>query len=204
MNIYLDIETIPATDPPPPPTAYADPPEDLGPVLRSVDSAKSLLSTGHYDGSLDTLEALEMERAKPRSGVLSAIKARRKAPLEAFQKWSGGALSPMDGKIVAVGYEVDDAESRARRAITQLLKGRDGRVERLGERLSALSPLGVLERGYAVVQSGDWVIQDSAELIEGQEISIRFARGEADARVEKVRAEKSSTSGKRVAKGSDL
>ncbi len=97
--------------------------------------------------------------------------------------------------------QVDDAESRARRAIAQLLKDRETKVERLGERLNALSPLGVLDRGYAVVQSGDWVIQNSAELIEGQEISIRFARGEADARIEKVRAEKSSKSSKRVAKG---
>lgn len=100
--------------------------------------------------------------------------------------------------------QVDDAETRARRAITQLLRDRGERIERQGERLVALSPLGVLERGYAFVRSGDWVIQDSTELIEGQEITVRFSRGEADARVENIRPEKFAKSSKTLAKGSDL
>ncbi|GBE29324.1 exodeoxyribonuclease 7 large subunit [bacterium BMS3Bbin04] len=100
--------------------------------------------------------------------------------------------------------QVDDGETRARRAITQLMRDRGDRVERGGERLLALSPLGVLERGYAFVRSGERVIQDSAELLEGQEITVRFSRGEADARVETVRPEKLLKSSKTLAKGSGL
>lgn len=99
--------------------------------------------------------------------------------------------------------QTDDLETRARRATQQLLQDRRHRVDRYGERLNALSPLKVLERGYAVVRSGSRVIQDAAELIEGQELTVRFRRGEADTRVESIRPEKSEKSSKGVARGSD-
>jgi exodeoxyribonuclease VII large subunit len=100
--------------------------------------------------------------------------------------------------------QVDDSETRTRRAIEQRLRDLSEKIERHGQRLIALSPLAVLERGYSVVRSGDWVIQDSTELIEGQEITVRFARGEADSRVEKIRPEKNLKSSKTVAKRSGL
>ena len=83
--------------------------------------------------------------------------------------------------------QVDDFETRMNRSTLQVLVNRTDRTERFGERLNALSPLGVLNRGYAVVRSGERVIQDAAELIENQQVTLRLARGEADARIESVR-----------------
>ena len=54
----------------------------------------------------------------------------------------------------------------------------------VSEKLGALSPLAVLSRGYAVANNEKGVIKDSRELSIGDEINIRFCRGEITARVE--------------------
>jgi len=55
------------------------------------------------------------------------------------------------------------------------------------ERLQALSPLAVLERGYSItrrVDSGS-VVRDAATLGDGDHLQITFARGAARVRVER-------------------
>jgi exodeoxyribonuclease VII large subunit len=45
-----------------------------------------------------------------------------------------------------------------------------------------------MERGYCLVRGGDGrLLRDAAELAAGDLITVEFARGEADARVETVR-----------------
>ena len=54
-----------------------------------------------------------------------------------------------------------------------------------GERaLGALSPLGVLDRGFSLVRREDGaIVRDAAEVSPGDAIDLRFARGSATARV---------------------
>ncbi|MBS1261791.1 MAG: Exodeoxyribonuclease 7 large subunit [Calditrichaeota bacterium] len=99
--------------------------------------------------------------------------------------------------------QLDDLELRAQRALDQLLRRRIDHLTRVGDRLAALSPLAVLGRGYAVVRSRDRVIKDAAELIEGEELTLRLARGEADARVERVRPEKNRDAPRSLANGGE-
>ncbi len=56
-------------------------------------------------------------------------------------------------------------------------------------RLESLSPLAVLGRGYSLTQrtADGRVIRDAAELTAGEQITTRFARGEATSRVEEIR-----------------
>jgi exodeoxyribonuclease VII large subunit len=50
--------------------------------------------------------------------------------------------------------------------------------------LETLSPLAILERGYALVfDAGGQLIKDAAQVKSGDEISARVARGEIRARV---------------------
>ena len=67
---------------------------------------------------------------------------------------------------------------------TQLQEGR----ERLGlaaASLDALSPLGVLQRGYAIAQDASGkLLQDAAAVARGDEIRVRLAKGKLSARVE--------------------
>ena len=56
------------------------------------------------------------------------------------------------------------------------------------DRLLALSPRAVLERGFALVRGeGGALVRGAATLAPGQTVTIEFARGEADAVVETIR-----------------
>jgi exodeoxyribonuclease VII large subunit len=62
------------------------------------------------------------------------------------------------------------------------------RVAALDDRLRALSPRAVLERGFALVRAGDGsLVRTAGSLTSGDHLVIEFARGEADAVVEKIR-----------------
>lgn len=76
------------------------------------------------------------------------------------------------------GQELVDARARTRRALEQRI-ARDGEVlEHTLARVRALSPLRTLERGYAIVQSGEGaVVRDAAKVAEGQDLSVRLASG---------------------------
>jgi len=66
-------------------------------------------------------------------------------------------------------------------------KLQEGR-ERLGlaaASLDALSPLGVLQRGYAIAQDASGrLVRDAASVVEGDAVSIRLAKGKVNTRVE--------------------
>ena len=63
----------------------------------------------------------------------------------------------------------------------------DGR-ERLGlaaASLDALSPLGVLQRGYAIAQDASGKpLRDAASVMQGDAVSVRLAKGRLNTRVE--------------------
>ena len=50
-------------------------------------------------------------------------------------------------------------------------------------RVRALSPLAVLERGYAIVHRGDDVVRSAAEVAAGDSIDVRVAEGSFGATV---------------------
>jgi len=65
-----------------------------------------------------------------------------------------------------------------------------GRIRLAGyhDRLRALSPRSVMERGYCLVRRPDGtLLRVVSELAVGDSVTVEFARGEADARVEAVR-----------------
>jgi exodeoxyribonuclease VII large subunit len=62
------------------------------------------------------------------------------------------------------------------------------RMERMTTALESLSPLAILERGYALLfDSSGQLLKDARRVEPGQEISARLARGELQATVTKKR-----------------
>ncbi len=62
------------------------------------------------------------------------------------------------------------------------------RLAALDDRLRALSPRAVLERGYAIVRTSQGaLVRGATALATGDHLTIEFARGEADAVVETIR-----------------
>jgi exodeoxyribonuclease VII large subunit len=69
-----------------------------------------------------------------------------------------------------------------------LLLQRRSRLERLAGSLEALSPLAILERGYALVfDASGKLIKDAETVNPGDEISARLAKGEIAAVVKEKR-----------------
>jgi exodeoxyribonuclease VII large subunit len=56
--------------------------------------------------------------------------------------------------------------------------------ERFSAKLSALSPLRILERGYAIVSNQTGILSDAAAAPPDSRIHVRLARGELDATVQ--------------------
>jgi exodeoxyribonuclease VII large subunit len=76
---------------------------------------------------------------------------------------------------------------RLRRAPRLDLERRRGMLNVLSGRLAALSPRATLERGYAIVRSGEEVVRAADSLTPGDEVAVELGRGSFDARVDEIR-----------------
>jgi len=77
-----------------------------------------------------------------------------------------------------------DALLRAGRANAERLQAR---LAALDQNLAHLNPQAVLERGYAIATRVDgMIVQDSREVAVGEAIALAFARGSAEATIDKV------------------
>jgi exodeoxyribonuclease VII large subunit len=100
------------------------------------------------------------------------------------------AVRHYDVRRVLAGMKKDlDARTTATvSAARNLLLERRVRVERMVTALSALSPLAILERGYALVfDASGTLLKDAAKVKAGDEISARLAKGMLGATVKKAR-----------------
>jgi len=83
-----------------------------------------------------------------------------------------------------------DARARLRRALEARLQGCDVRLrlarrrsalEQLAAKLPPLNPLGILERGYAIVSNEAGILKDAGAAPPDSRIHVRLAKGELDA-----------------------
>jgi exodeoxyribonuclease VII large subunit len=119
-------------------------------------------------------------------------RSERQALEQRRRKWEtvAAAVRHYDVRRVLAGIRGELAAGTAALAAAmrnQLLQNKV-RVERMGRALETLSPLAILERGYALVfDSSGNLIKDAEQVKVGEEISARMARGEIRATVKKAR-----------------
>lgn len=89
-------------------------------------------------------------------------------------------------RLEVLRQRVGAARTRLALAARATLARQRGRVGQAAAQLDSLSPLAVLERGYALVwQEPDGVlVRDAGALAAGERVRMRFARGEAWARID--------------------
>jgi exodeoxyribonuclease VII large subunit len=88
----------------------------------------------------------------------------------------GGVHKELQAKVAAMAAAARD-----------LLLRRRSRLERLASQMEALSPVAILERGYALVfDASGRLVKDAANVKSGDEIKARLARGEIVADVKKT------------------
>jgi exodeoxyribonuclease VII large subunit len=92
----------------------------------------------------------------------------------------------MRPRLAADRGRLEGAQSAARAGVFAQLARRRRAWEHLAAKLSQLSPLRILERGYAIVLHEGHIVKDAAETPPGSTIRVRLARGELDATVHDI------------------
>ncbi|HUJ60848.1 MAG TPA: exodeoxyribonuclease VII large subunit [Kofleriaceae bacterium] len=87
-------------------------------------------------------------------------------------------------RIVANRGALDAMIARQRAAMRARLDARRTELARLAAQIAALSPLAVLERGYAVVDDRGAIVRDAAAVAIGARLRVRLAGGSLIVRVE--------------------
>ena len=92
-------------------------------------------------------------------------------------------------QLVARNRDLIAGQSRRLDAgVRALLQGRRAQLELASGRMQALSPLGILARGYAICRTADGVIlREVARAAPGDRVAVTLAHGELGCRIEEVR-----------------
>jgi len=125
-------------------------------------------------------------------------RGQRQALEQLRRRWEtvSAAVRHYDLRRVLAGIrgEMEAGTAALAAAMRNVLLQQRVRVERMGRALEMLSPLAILERGYALVFDGTGqLVKDAAQVKAGEEISARVARGEIRATVKKTSADSSSS-----------
>lgn len=80
----------------------------------------------------------------------------------------------------------DELDERLRTTMARILERRRDRLRAASRHLDALSPLKVLDRGYAIALHEGRAVADAATLKPGDELELRLARGRANVSVKRV------------------
>jgi exodeoxyribonuclease VII large subunit len=113
--------------------------------------------------------------------AISRVLEFHRERLNNLQK-SYGFRKPEDF-ILQLGQRIDELEERLYLQMRHLFLEKQNEVESFRNRLNALSPLNVLERGYAIVFKKEKVVKNTAELNKGESVIVRLYKGSFDAEV---------------------
>lgn len=94
------------------------------------------------------------------------------------------AQSP-ENRLKLMDEKIDNLRKRVDRAVTGCFDKNSAKLtEKIG-RLESLSPLKVMARGYSLVYKSDRLIRSSDEISEGDQITLCFGNGGAEAEIRK-------------------
>ncbi|MCM2324278.1 MAG: exodeoxyribonuclease VII large subunit [Oligoflexia bacterium] len=137
-------------------------------------SAAAEILTGSW---VQTAQALREAETRLRGAIVRDLSNRKRL----LEHVAARVVSPRD-RLREQAQRCDELAARLDRAIRARLERGRGRLEQLGGKLDALSPLKVLERGYSIVRdplAGNKVIRSAAELTPGKRLEVKFHDGQA-------------------------
>lgn len=164
-------------------------------LVQRVDDATMALEGAFLRGVRARRERTEALRSRLRHPAARLADVRRRAAeLEARAaavvtrqvRASRRDLDELDDRLrVATARAIQRARARHAALVPALPAAAERRLQRARARLEAvdgraeaLSPLRVLERGYAVVTGPDGVVRSPADVAEGQALTVRVQGGE--------------------------
>ncbi len=161
---------------------------------RLLMAKQSLTEAAQHGAFVRMRDGINQRQQKVDDLTFRLEKAERRLIEQGRRRWehASAAVRHYDARRVLAGIRQNLASHTATMAGAMrisLLRQR-ARVSQLQNQLKALSPVAVLERGYALVFDSSGKLLKSASQVEtGDEISARLARGTLTARVETKKGE---------------
>src|SRR3984885_1169648 len=159
---------------------------------RQLLEARHALMERAQDGAFARMMDLVRQRQQKLDDLTYRLERGERQILERLRRrWEtvASAVRHYDARRVLAGIrgELEAVSAAMAAAMRNQLLQNKVRLERMGRALEMLSPLAILERGYALVFDGTGrLVKDAAQVQAGQEISARLARGEIRATVKKT------------------
>jgi exodeoxyribonuclease VII large subunit len=126
------------------------------------------------------LQRIDEQEYRMRERIRAAVEGRERARRAFELRLRRFDMRP---RLAADRRRMETAHLAAVHTIGDRLTRRRGRLEQLDAKLSQLSPLRILERGYAIVTGPGGILKNAAGAPAGSEIHVRLAQGELDATV---------------------
>jgi len=155
-----------------------------------LEARHTLMQRAQHGAFARMVDVIRQRQQKLDDLTYRLERSERQALEQMRRKWEtvAAAVRHYDVRRVLAGIRAGLEAGTAALAAAmrnQLLQNKV-RVERMGRALETLSPLAILERGYALVFDGSGnLIKDAGQVMVGEEISARLARGEIRATVKK-------------------
>jgi exodeoxyribonuclease VII large subunit len=157
---------------------------------RLLMARQTLTEAAQHGAFARMMEGINQRQQRLDDLLYRLEKAERKLIEQHRRKWEqvSAAVRHYDARRVLAGMRRDIASrtTAIASAVRTLLLRRRSRFEQIGHQLKALSPVAILERGYALVfDSSGKLVKDSSQVDIGEEISARLAHGSLTAKIEK-------------------
>jgi exodeoxyribonuclease VII large subunit len=159
---------------------------------RRLLEARHALMERAQDGAFARMMDLIRQRQQKLDDLTYRLERGERQTLERMQRrWEtvAAAVRHYDARRVLAGMrgELEAGTAALAAAMRNLLLQYKVRAERMGRALEMLSPLAILERGYALVfDAAGQLVKDAGAVKPGDEIRARVARGEIGAVVKKA------------------
>lgn len=138
-------------------------------------SAAAEIISGHW---MDVARQIQVSSDRMRSMILRELQGRKNL----LAHLSARVVSPLD-KLREQMQRIDEWAMRMERALHQIVERRKLAFGQLTGKLEALSPLRVLDRGYAITRSESGkVLRSKSDTKPGESFQVVFSDGEAKAR----------------------
>lgn len=153
--------------------------------------AKQTLTNAAQQGAFARMMGGIQQRQQNLDDLIFRLeKSERKLIEQHRRRWerASAAVRHYDARRMLAGIRKDLAAhtSAMAAAMRATLLSRKSRLDQAQQQLKALSPIAILERGYALVfDASGQLVKNAAQVEAGDEISARLARGTFSARVEK-------------------
>jgi exodeoxyribonuclease VII large subunit len=145
---------------------------------QGIDRAQSVLMRRIGRGQ----QRIDEQTYRLKELVRSAIDGRERARRTLEERLARFDMRP---RLAADRRRLDATHIFGVQLMRARLNRDRGALERLAAQLGQLSPVKILERGYAIVSNESGIVKDSAAAPAGSAIHVRLGKGELDARVER-------------------